>query len=147
MRIRKVSQLAGFVGTVSNSHSDSNSDTYSCSYINSIIEKGSVEDAGNNWKKVDMGFARFYFRNDTIASTTYAGNGWGALASIYLPTNVTFDSSKMSFSSSIKADDNAILCNLCMYNGANYLYTGWNNKYGGNVTTVIRYNLVLIDFS
>ena len=34
MRIRKIIQLSGFVCTISNSYSTSNTDTYSCEYIN-----------------------------------------------------------------------------------------------------------------
>lgn len=39
MRIRKISQVSGFVGTISNSYSSSNVDTYSCSYVNGKVEK------------------------------------------------------------------------------------------------------------
>lgn len=47
MRIKKVSQTAGLVGSVVNSQSESNSDTYSCNYINSIVNGDVLWENGN----------------------------------------------------------------------------------------------------
>lgn len=38
MRIKKVSQTAGLVGSIVNTQSESNKDTYSCDYINNILK-------------------------------------------------------------------------------------------------------------
>lgn len=107
----------------------------------------SIVDAGNSWKKVDIGFCRVYFRNGAIGSTTYAANGWGGLPALYLPTNMTFNSSKMSFSGCMQAGDNALLCVCCLYNGQNFVWSSWNNKWSGTVTCDVRYNFTIIDFS
>lgn len=38
MRIKKVSQSAGLIANVSNTQSDSTTDTYSCDYINGLLQ-------------------------------------------------------------------------------------------------------------
>lgn len=50
MRIKKVSQTAGLVGSVVNSQSESNKDTYSCDYINGINTYSTNEiNTGKTW--------------------------------------------------------------------------------------------------
>lgn len=50
MRIKKVSQTAGLVGSVVNSQSESNKDTYSCDYINGINTYSTDEvNTGMTW--------------------------------------------------------------------------------------------------
>lgn len=45
MRIKKVSQTSGYVGTVSNSYSGSTTDTYSCNYVNDALSGDLVVDS------------------------------------------------------------------------------------------------------
>ena len=49
MRIKKVSQTAGLVGSVVNSQSSSNKDTYSCDYINSLNTYSTTEQVVGKW--------------------------------------------------------------------------------------------------
>lgn len=147
MRIRKISQLAGYVGAVTSTYSESENDTYSCNYINNMIQPGSIEDAGNNWKKVDMGFATFYFLSGDYGTTTYAGSGWGLLTALNLPTGITFNKTKMIFSADVFANDNAIKLNIGIDDGNTQISGSWINFYGGNVNANVFYNCLLIDFS
>lgn len=49
MRIKKVSQVAGLVGSVVNSQSESNKDTYSCDYINGLNTFSTTEQIVGKW--------------------------------------------------------------------------------------------------
>lgn len=142
-------QIAGepySAGAITNSYSTNTDEAYSCNFVNGLFGSKTIEDAGNNWKKVDLGFCRVYFKNGTYPSTTYAGNGWGFFT-ISFPTNFTFDTTKMSFFGDIYGYDTAILYNVAVANGATNVRVNWNNKYGGNVTTGAVFNLMIIDFS
>ena len=97
----------------------------------------------SNWQRCRFGSFTAYFKNGTVASTSYAGNGWGWLSNIALP--VTFNTSKMAFASSVTSNDAAISVNACA-SGSNAIMN-WRNKYGSSVTATITYNFVLIDFS
>lgn len=49
MRIKKVSQTSGYVGTVSNSYSGSTTDTYSCDYVNDLNTYSTTEQVVGIW--------------------------------------------------------------------------------------------------
>ena len=49
MRIKKVSQTSGYVGTVSNSYSGSTTDTYSCDYVNGLNTYSTTETRIGTW--------------------------------------------------------------------------------------------------
>lgn len=49
MRIKKVSQVAGLVGGVSNTYSESTTDAYSCDYVNDLNTYSTTEQAVGTW--------------------------------------------------------------------------------------------------
>ena len=50
MRIKKVSQVAGLVGGVSNTYSESTNDAYSCDYVNDLNTYSTTEQVIGTWK-------------------------------------------------------------------------------------------------
>ena len=71
MRIKKVSQSSGLIANVSNTQSQSTTDTYSCNYINGIIESGG--NANGYYTKYADG--TLICRNFVGPITTNAGAG------------------------------------------------------------------------
>lgn len=72
MRIKKVSQTAGLVGSVVNSQSESNSDTYSCDYINNAVLLNANQEPEfiGYWNTTGKRYRKLVFITDTVT------NGW-----------------------------------------------------------------------
>ena len=147
--IIKASQSAGVVGNVSNTQSDSTTDTYSCDYINGKFSPQTIVDAGNNWKKVDLGICKIYFTTrESVNSMTYSAGGWGYAFGILLPTNISkFDANKMTFNGNIRANDNAITLFAGINNNNTSISVNYVNHYSTGITCACAYNLTIIDFS
>lgn len=112
-----------------------------------LVSNMNIVDAGNSWKKVDLGFCRVYFLNYSISSRSYSGNGWGAGTDIPLPTSFVFDYDKMVFSGAMGCGDNALTFQYRINDNGQYIYWGWQNKYSGSVTAGISAQFMIIDFS
>ena len=74
MRIKKIQETTPLSAQVLNEASDSTKDTYSCNYINGIIESGN--NANGNWIKYADGTM---ICTKYIAGTTNVTTAWGGL--------------------------------------------------------------------
>jgi len=99
----------------------------------------------NGWYKVDMGAYTMYFLNSTTVSDTYSGNSWGGKQR-NLPSGITFNDAKMTFSCSARGNDHALRVGTSISNGATAFTLSWHNAYNSSVTTTILYNATLIVF-
>ena len=72
--IIKAFQSSGVVAQVSNTKSDSTTDTYSCNYINNIIEMGTNDNG--RYEKYANGMLKCYY---TQTISTDIKNSWGSL--------------------------------------------------------------------
>lgn len=133
---------------IENISANSQTSAYSCSYINSKFSSQTISSAGNDWYKVDLGFCKVYFINKNgVNSMTYNASGWGYAFGVILPTNLTFNSSKMSFCGNVKAADNAVTLVSGINNGNTSVSINYVNHYNSNITCGSSYNLTIIDFS
>lgn len=129
-----------------NEYSESINETYSCDYTNRLFIPREIENGGNDWKKVDLGFCKIYFINKSNTdSKTYSQNSWGYAFGISYPTNFTYDTTKSIFVGNAKCNDNAVVFNMMAgTNGVNVNYT---NHYNSSITAAASYCCLLIDFS
>jgi len=77
MRIKKVSQSSGLIANVSNTQSNSQTDTYSCDYINEINSYSTDEiDTGKIWIDGKPIYRKVVEKNITLAvgDNTFAHN-------------------------------------------------------------------------
>lgn len=75
MRIRKISQLAGFVGAVTGSYSVSDTDTYSCNYINNMWENIDTSSWTKNPNTLSIGYAKYNKITKEVWITAYSSAG------------------------------------------------------------------------
>ena len=70
MRIKKVSQTAGLIGSVVNSQSSSNKDTYSCDYINDAVLQNANQEPEfiGYWNTTGKRYRKLVFITDTVVS-------------------------------------------------------------------------------
>lgn len=81
MRIKKVSQTAGLVGSVVNTQSESNKDTYSCDYINGLNTYSTTEQIVGKWIDNRLIYRKVY------TFTTGSNNSDFTIGA--LPTNIS----------------------------------------------------------
>lgn len=93
-----------------------------------------------------MGAYTIYFKNSSIGSASYTASYWGS-KQVNLPSGVTFNASKMSFSCSATGQDHALRVGTSISNNATSFTVSWHNCYTGSVTTSITYNAILTDFT
>lgn len=108
-----------------------------------------IADGGNGWKKVDLGFCRFYWKYFNY-KYSYSGNGWGWVnfgsGINSLPTGVTPNTGKMVLVGSASCDDTAISQEV-RWTGGSTFGVSWRNKYSGAVNNVYSYcNIMLVEF-
>ena len=109
------------------------------------VRQSGITDAGNSWKKVDLGAFKIYFFYN-LASRTYNGGVWSAIE-FNLPTGITFNPAKMAFSGGANCADNAIRLQVGTWNTATSFKATFMNSYGGNITVDTTITAILIDFS
>lgn len=109
-------------------------------------QTASISTDANGWYKVNMGAYTIYFKNSSISSASYAAGNWGS-KQVNLPSGVTFNVSKMSFSCNATGQDHALRVGTSISNNATSFTVSWHNCYTGSVTTSIIYNAILTDFT
>lgn len=114
--------------------------------IAAVKQGANISAETNGWYKVNMGAYIIYFKNSTIGSASYAAGGWGS-KQVNLPSGVTFNISKMSFSCSATGQDHALRVGTSISNNATSFTVSWHNCYTGSVTSPIIYNAILTDFT
>ena len=79
MRIRKISQLAGFVGAVTDGYSTSNTDAYSCNYVNGLTTDVWENIDTTGWTKTPstlaIGYAKYNKITKEVWITAYSSAG------------------------------------------------------------------------
>ena len=110
-----------------------------------VKQSANITTETNGWYKVDMGAYTMYFKNSSIASASYGGNDWGA-KNFNLPSGITFNSAKMSFSGNATAADKALRTTVSVSNGDTSASVSFHNAYNGSITTTINYNAILTVF-
>ena len=70
MRIRKISQIAGLIGGIVNSKSNSTQDTYSCDYINNAVLLNTNQEPEfiGYWNTTGKRYRKLVFITDTVTS-------------------------------------------------------------------------------
>ena len=70
MRIRKISQIAGLIGGIINSKSNSTQDTYSCDYINNAVLLNANQEPEfiGYWNTTGKRYRKLVFITDTVTS-------------------------------------------------------------------------------
>ena len=132
--IIKAKQSAGLVANVSNTYSASQTDTYSCDYVNGIIESGS----NTNGSYIKYADGTLICRGSAGPITTNAGTG--ADATITLPYN--FKDRWFDVTISIidgQAYWGQIQFSLITLSGSQFKITTWNNSGGTNANQYFSY--------
>ena len=126
--------------------------TYTCSYINTELDKKlgytkSNADS-NGWIKIDLGLCKMYIKQSNTSSITFSANGWAGETLTNLPTDISsYNTNKHFLLGTASAMDNAVDVDIIpIRSGDSTIYANWRNKYGGAVTSNIRYNLALFVF-
>lgn len=150
MRIKKMYQGEIPENKIVGTYTESNTDAYNCSYVNNnlgkLIGSQTITDAGNGWKKIDLGFCRLYFKNGSTATISMGGNGFGYTPDIVLPTGLAFLDDKMIFSGQFNSGDAAITTGCRINPNGSYVYGCWHNRYSGTVNATLRYHFHIFDF-
>ena len=110
MRIKKVSQIAGLIGSIVNSQSSSNSDTYSCKFLNDIFKLVETD---------NVAYSNMSVNNGTLSAGAIKTsiNNTGTLAKLYgyVVYNKTGDDMKISFQTSLRPKTNIVIENGCSF--------------------------------